>query len=339
MSGPCAGHRQGRIRLRVNRSLLGWGVFLILLGVVPLAVRQGAVDESVVAGAWQLWPLFLVGAGIGLVLRGTRLELVGGLVIAVTLGLIGGSIIATGLRIPSIGGCGIGDGAGTPFATQRGNLSASARVALDLNCGSLEVRTAAGAAWMLDGSDDDGRGPDVSASGDRLRIASRDRDEFSFGDGDEWRVQLPTDPELRLDLTLNAGAATLDLANARVPEVSASVNAGSMDLDLGAAASVERLTASVNAGSITITFPSQSLSGSVSANAGSIELCIPAGVGIRLRTEDNLTASYDVERAGLVRIGNAWESPDYATASATVDLSASANAGSIVLNPEDGCGE
>jgi hypothetical protein len=325
--------------MHVNRSLLGWGVFLILLGVVPLAVRQGAVDESVVAGAWQLWPLFLVGAGIGLVLRGTRFELVGGLVVAVTLGLIGGSIIATGLRIPAVGGCGIGDGAGTAFATQRGNLSASARVELDLNCGSLDVRTVAGAAWMLDGSDDDGQGPNVSASGDRLRIESSERDGFSFGDGDEWRVQLPSDAELRLDLTLNAGDATLDLASARVPEISASVNAASMDLDLGAAASVGRLTASVNAGAMSITLPAQTLSGSISANAGSIELCIPADVGIRLRTEENLTASYDVERAGLVRIGNAWESPGYASASATVDLSASANAGSIVLNPEDGCGE
>lgn len=324
--------------MRVNRSLLGWGVFLVLLGVVPLAVRQGAIDESVVAGAWQLWPLFLVGGGIGLVLRGTRLELVGGLVIAVTLGLIGGSIIATGLRIPSLGGCGIGDGAGTPFATQRGTLAASARVELDLNCGSVDVRTAPGDAWLLEGSDDDGEGPDVSASADRLRIASRDRDGFSFGDADEWRVQLPTGPELRLDLTINAGAATLALPGARVPDVSATVNAGSMELDLGGAA-VGRLTASVNAGSMAITLPAQTLSGSLSANAGSIELCVPDGVGIRLRTEENLTASYDVERAGLIRVGNAWESPGYASAAATVDLSASANAGSVSLNPEDGCGE
>ncbi len=325
--------------MRVHRSLLGWGVFLILLGVVPLAVRQGAIDESVVAGAWQLWPLFLVGGGIGLVLRGTRLELVGGLVIAATLGLIGGSMIATGLRFPSLGGCGIGDGAGTPFATQRGSLAASARVGIDLSCGSVDVRTAPGDAWMLEGSDDDGDGPDVSASADRLRIASRDRDGISFGDGDDWRVQLPTGPELRLDLTINAGAATVSLPDARVPELSATVNAGSMHLDLGSAATIDRLTASVNGGSMAITLPARTVSGSLSANASSIELCVPDGVGIRLRTEDNLTASYDVERAGLIRVGNTWESPGYASAAATVDLSASAAAGSVSLNPEDGCGE
>jgi hypothetical protein len=50
--------------VRVNRSLLGWGVFLIVLGAVPLAVREGLVSEDVVANAWQLWPLVLVGAGV-----------------------------------------------------------------------------------------------------------------------------------------------------------------------------------------------------------------------------------------------------------------------------------
>ena len=324
--------------MRVNRSLLGWGVFLILLGVVPLAVRQGVVDADVVSGAWQLWPLFLVGAGVGLVLRGTRVELLGGLVIAVTLGLIGGSMIATGLRFPNLGGCGIGDGGGTPFAAQRGDLGSDARVTLDLNCGEIVVRTSIGSGWSPEGSDPDGQAPVLPASADRLRIPSRDRTGISLGDGDRWRIALPTDPTLRLDLTLNAGSARLDLAGARVPETSATVNAGSIVLDLGRALDVARLSASANAGSLSITLPAADITGSVSANAGSVELCLPAGAGVRIRTSDNLTASYDFERTGLVRNGTTWESAGYASATTRIDLSASANAGSVVLNPEDGCG-
>lgn len=324
--------------MRVNRSLLGWGVFLILLGVVPLAVRQGVVDADVVAGAWQLWPLFLIGAGIGLVLRGTRVELLGGLVIAVTLGLIGGSMIASGFRIPAIGGCGIGDAPGTPFAAQRGDLADGARVSLEMNCGEMTVRTSTGTGWTLSGTDRDGRGPDVQAAADRLRVASRDRTGIGIGPGEDWQLALPAGPSFRLDLTLNAGSARLDLAGARVTDASASVNAGAVVLDLGRALDLARVSASANAGSLSVTLPALSLTGSVSANAGSIELCVPERVGLRIRTSDNLTASYDLGRAGLVQRGSTWESPGYDTETTRIDLSASANAGSVVLNPEDGCG-
>ena len=58
--------------MRVNRGLLGWGVFFIVLGAVPLAVQAGVVSEARVREAWQLWPLILVGIGLGLVLERTR---------------------------------------------------------------------------------------------------------------------------------------------------------------------------------------------------------------------------------------------------------------------------
>ena len=58
--------------MHVNRALLGWGVFFLVLGSVPLAVRYGLVDASAFATAWQLWPLLLIGAGLGLVLARTR---------------------------------------------------------------------------------------------------------------------------------------------------------------------------------------------------------------------------------------------------------------------------
>ena len=48
--------------MRVNRGLLGWGVFFIVLGAVPLAVRSGLLSEASLANAWQLWPLLLIGA-------------------------------------------------------------------------------------------------------------------------------------------------------------------------------------------------------------------------------------------------------------------------------------
>jgi len=325
--------------VRVNRSLLAWGVFLIVLGLVPLVAREGLIPEDLVANAWQLWPLLLVGAGIGLVLRGTRASLIGGLIVAITFGLLGGSLIATGPRFPAVGGCGMGGVAGQPFTTQQGDLGERARVSLDLDCGELDLRAAAGTRWSIGGRDTDGRGPEVTASTDRLRISSRTVEDFAFGAGSAWDVVIPTDPGIRLELVLNAGSATLDLAGARVPEVSAAVNAGSVVLDMGRAIEASRLVASANAGSLSLTLPALTMTGEVTANAGSVELCVPEGVGIRVRAQENLVASYDFERAGLVRVGAAWETPGYGSATTTIDLAASANAGSVTLNPEGGCGE
>src|SRR6188768_2858570 len=113
--------------MRVNRGLLGWGVFFIVLGAVPLAVRNGLLSEAALANAWQLWPLLLIGAGLGLILSRTKLAIVGGLVIAVTFGLMGGAVLASGFRIPSGagGGC-AGDPGGERFPEHRGAFEGEA---------------------------------------------------------------------------------------------------------------------------------------------------------------------------------------------------------------------
>src|SRR6478609_4538134 len=132
-------------RMHVHRGLLGWGVFFIVLGAVPLAVRAGVLEASSVAGAWQLWPLLLVGVGGGLVLARTRADVIGTLIAAGTAGLMAGGLLVTGL--PGVGegfaACGIGPGTdGTPFAEQRGTFGAEADVSIRLDCGSVDVTSA-----------------------------------------------------------------------------------------------------------------------------------------------------------------------------------------------------
>lgn len=50
--------------MSIDRGFLGWGVFLILLGGIPLAVNQGWLDAAVVEGAWQLWPVVIIGIDV-----------------------------------------------------------------------------------------------------------------------------------------------------------------------------------------------------------------------------------------------------------------------------------
>ena len=80
-----------------------------------------------------------------------------------------------------------------------------------------------------------------------------------------------------------------------------------------------------------------SVTGSIEANAGAVRLCAPPGAGLRLRTGDNIIASYDYASHGLVQNGTTWTTPGYDSASVQIDLRTAANAGSFMLDPEGGC--
>lgn len=320
--------------MSIDRGFLGWGVFLILLGGIPLAVNQGWLDASLVQDAWQLWPVVIIGIGLALVARRTPLEPIGGLVVAAAFGIMLGSVFVAGFRVPALGGCGVGDGGGRAFPARDGSFGADARVRVELNCGELVVGTAPGRGWSVSGRDDDGRGPDIDASASSLRVASRNGTPF-LGDHDDWEVTLPTDTTLDLEVSVNAGSGRLDLGGSNTSALRLDVNAGDIEADLGEAAAVQEVELSVNAGSGRLTLPDASLRGSVSANAGSIELCRSADTAIRITTSDNITSSYDFP--GLARHGDTYQSPGFDDAEVRIELDASANAGSIALDPEGGC--
>ena len=92
--------------MHVRRGYLGWGVFLILAGAVPLAVRSGYLSDDQIGRLWSLWPLILVGIGVGLILSWTRFAFVGGLIVAATFGLMVGGLLSTGIGTLSTGACG-----------------------------------------------------------------------------------------------------------------------------------------------------------------------------------------------------------------------------------------
>lgn len=324
--------------MRADRGLLGWGVFLVVLGSVPLAVRAGLVDPALAVRAWELWPLILIGVGLGLALARTRAAVVGGLVAATTLGLMAGSALAVG--VGGLPGCtvGAGSGAATPFPTRTGTLGSAADVRLDIGCGELAVTTTTGSAWTVSGSDRRGEGPDIASAVDLLRVRSGTRTGFGIDQGGgRWDVALPVDPILSLGVTIGAGSGRIDLAGAHLSSVSAAVNAGDARLDLSGALGLTSISGSANAGSLRISLPASSLVGRVSANAGSVDLCVPPGVGLRLRASGGALGSNNFGARGLAQDGETWTSPGFDAAAVRIDLSTSANVGAITLNPENGC--
>ena len=324
--------------MRVDQRFLGWGIFFIVLGTVPLAVRGGLLTADAAGTFWRLWPLFLVGSGIGLLFRDRRAAAVGGLIVSITFGLIGGGLLAGGWGDLGAIACGDRPASG-PQAEQSGPLDAVARVTLDHRCGDLNVRMTDNTGWNLASSGGDAA-PDISVSPADLRIRSAGH-RFIFpgtgGPREVWNVGLPKASTIDLTTTLNAGSGRLDLRGGHFGTISTTVNAGDMRIDLdGATAS--RIELRLNAGDARIVLPAGSLTGDLTVNAGSIRLCAPAGVGLRFTTNDsNITSSFDFAGAGLVKSGSTWASPGFDSATVKIDLSTTANAGSVALNPAEGC--
>ena len=322
--------------MRTDRRLIYLGLFLLVFGGVLLAARQGWIPEDVVAALWQLWPVLLIATGLSIILSGRPGAWLGGIVASVCLGAMAAAVVQTGF-VPFIG-CG-GDAGGSAFQVQDGQLASNADVDLTFSCGELDVATGAG-RWL----------------GGRRHVRGRPHPERPGSPTAAWRSSRPDGacsgsagrastgtsrcrPSRRstFGLTLNAGAGRIDLSGAQLTDVDLTVNAGSLSLDLRDVTGIEDLDGTVNAGSSVTWLPDLPLTGSLTVNAGSLVICAPEGLGLRLETGDNPISSNDFERAGLVRTDDGWETPDYASAEVKTQLDVTANAGSLSLNPGQPC--
>jgi hypothetical protein len=235
-------------------------------------------------------------------------------------------------------GCG-GDDATATFGRESGDLPDAAQVGISFHCGDLTVDTAAGRGWSMEGASGDGKPPTIRRDSDGVSVEATDAaGVFGFpGARERWSITLPTGPTIDLDVELNAGAGTLMLRGAHLASVDATVNAGSLRIDLRNVAAASALDGTVNAGSAVVWLPGLPLEGDLTVNAGSLSICAPEDVGLRLTTGDNPISSNNFEDEGLTRSGDAWETPGFATAPIRIALHIQANAGSVSLNPRQAC--
>ena len=323
--------------MTVRRGFLYVGVFLVAAGGVTLLTAAGVLDQAAVLDALRLWPLAVIAIGAGLVLRRTRAAIPGGLVAAVLPGLMFGAMFVAVPTLPTLpNGCVDLNASSNPVTTHEGSFGSTANVELSMSCGDLRVTTAPGTAWTFDAQGGSARTADVSATADSLLIRA-DNGSPSFGwnrGADDWHVTLPTDSTMDLNVEVNAGRGRLDLAGAKLDAVALDVNAGDAVLDL-TGATLPRLTVDINAAAGSVHLPATgNLTGNLTVNAGSLDVCAPADLGLRVRGDATLGS---ITFNGLTRRGDAWESPGYATAPFHADLSVSASVGSVDINPQGGC--
>lgn len=315
--------------MRIRRGLLFWGLFLIPLGGITLLVRARRLDPAVLADSWRLWPVILIVLGLVLLLGRSRAGLAGTAATGLALGIIAGGALATGnIWIGAIAECAPSGGT-TERLDRSGTLEAPTAVRLDLRCGSIDLSTSDSADWRLEAVHR-GPAPVVSETPGRLEIRVPERGGARRHD---WTLRLPAGQLREVELTANAATATLDLAGAALADLDATINAGDLLVD-ATSATVDRIRVSMNAGRTRIALAGGAATGSLSVNAGSIDLCVAPTAALRLRVEEQLTFAHNLDDRGLARSGTTWTR---AGGGPLVDLSIVGNAASLTLDPEGGC--
>ena len=131
------------------------------------------------------------------------------------------------------------------------------------------------------GSGDGEVAPDVEADGGSSGFGA-ERSFVPISKGERWNITLPQDVALGIRVQLNAGNATVQSGAAQL-DVDIQVNFGAIVAELADAISLESVDVQTNAGSASVTLPDVSLTGRLQVNAGSLEVCIPADAGVRIR--------------------------------------------------------
>ena len=316
--------------MRIRRGLLFAGLFLIPLGGMTLLVRAGTVDADALVGIWRLWPLILIGFGIAILLGRGRAASVGTAIAALVLGVLVGSAIASGnVIVGSISDCGVWNGA-TQRLDEDGTFTGPAVVDLDLRCGSVDLSTRSGSAWQVS-AEYQGSAPIVTGTSDRLDVRAPATD----GRHDDLTIAAPAALLSRVDLTSNAGSGSLILDGAGLSQVKVDANAGDIVIDAGKA-TVDRLDVTLNAGRARITIGPGATTGSISVNAGAIELCVPPDAILRLTVNDQLTFVTNLADRGLQKSGSIWRRAG-SVAERSIDLDIDGNVASFTLDPSGGC--
>lgn len=315
--------------MRLRRGPVFWGLLLIPLGGIPLLARAGIVPTDLIADAWRLWPLLLIGIGLVLLVGRTRASIAATAVVALLIGSVAGAAFAAGPPwIGTVADCGFQPGSATERLARSGAWDGPPSVRLDLRCGTLDLHPTDAATWSV-AATYRGSPPVVTSTGRALAMTA------PYGTHrQDWSVELPVGTVERIDLTTNAATSTVRLDGIQLASLAATVNAGDLGVAVGSGR-LDRVDATVNAGRLRIDGGAAELRGDISVNAGGVDLCVPAGANLRLTVTDQLTFAHNLSSRGLTRMGDgAWVRVGSGPA---VILRIDGNAAALTLDPEGGC--
>lgn len=313
--------------MRVHRGYLFWGIFFVLLGGIPLADREGWIDPGQV-GIGRLWPLIVIAIGFTIVLSRSRIAVLGTVVTALILGTMAGSALAWSSGwVLGFGDCAGSGGPALAQTRQSGSFTDRASVALTSSCGSMDVTLTTGQDWTLQAGHR-GAPPVIETSQTHLGVRSAE------GSGrQEWDLALPSTMLDVLEVTADAGETTLGVGGATLSKLGLTLNAGNATID-AAGTSIANLDVTVNTGRAGIQLGGP-VSGSITANAGKVDLCVPPDAPLRLDVSLNFAFETNLGESGLTHDGDIWQRTG--TGGQPITITVEGNAAGFELDPSGGC--
>lgn len=284
-------------------------LFLIFVGVLFLLNNLGIVSWDIWLQLIRLWPIFLIGAGLDLILG--RRSLAGSILVsAIVIALIAGTLWFVSTRMPS-----------TPATTKEVSYAlqdaGTAEVHIRFGVGTLQIGALSESDNLLEGTLDlsqneqveedysvnEGAYLSLGSSMPQMALSTDLRQDKT------WSLYLNRDVPLELDVKTGVGTAKIDLRQLNLSE----------------------LTIDSGVGKSTVILPDRGrLSASIDGGVGEIHIQVPEGTGVRIEATTGLG---DIKVPdGYARSDDTTTSPGYSSAAARVDLRIKGGIGRIVVS-------
>jgi hypothetical protein len=316
---------------------------LIGLGFLLLFDQLGYIDLDFWALLGRYWPVFLILAGLDLLLG--RRSAIGGLVgLLVPLLLIGAVFwLVFGGRLPDWV-----TSEHDPRLTREsieyplGDLE-EADILLDLGSWRTTIRTLDDADKLLEGTIVTYGEVVFQASehASRAELSLRTRssgrgDLFSWsGREDDWRINLSPRVALDLELDCGSGSGEYDLRDLELRNLVVDGGSGSFDLLLPAERAMD-IQLDVGSGSVDLILPARgSADLAIDGGTGSLHITLPESMAARIEIDSGSGSFNPSERFELVegerREDGVWETEDYEQAENRFEITIEQGSGSITV--------
>ncbi len=294
-----------------NLGAVGWGLFLVLVGVLALLANFGTIQVDV-GSVLRLWPLFIIMAGFSILpVRGWPAKALGSLLLVAILALVMAAALGwvePRERVPM-----------SSTATSQQTLS------LDSGASVMEANIKSGAGRLRIGSDSQ---PLVTARTDNAdgRVSLQSR---SLGGVQAVDVALANDD----GWWRNYGRNNLQVTLPQQTEAALLVEAGAADIDADLRdLQLRSLALKSGASSISIRIGDKQPQAKVSVEIGasSLKLSVPRASGLRFVVKSGLS-SQDLPGLRQIEPG-IWETDNYDVAASKVEVEGSLGLSSLNLD-------
>lgn len=315
--------------MNINYERFTSGLILIFIGVVFLFINYGYLDWAVWRVLVDLWPVLLILFGVKMLL-GRKAGFFATLALLV---LALGFAFWQGAASPGESRFGKRYESWSERANPRDRAERTVKLEEPLPKGVTEagvrVQFGAGRLTIEDTTDalvsgnftgSGWRKPEIrlrDRRGEKAEVEIRESDgwrpDFGSSRGATWLLKLNNRIPLDLRLELGAGSSYLDLSQYRIRELRMQVGASSSYVKLGGL--------------------EQHVKVSVESGASHMTLSAPRDSGLKIAMDGALVSlkGNNFSQAGLVRSGDVYTSPNYATAKNKIDMDISAGAASFEL--------